>query len=125
MDNYPFYEGKKLLENLSKAGLDCMYTLLTHAAYFIKKVTKVFVGASAMLSNGSLVSRVGTALLACISKDYRKPFHVFCESYKFSEKNYLDSLSWNELADSVLKENLNASVANSCSSSSNNNIKGK
>lgn len=53
-----------------------------------------------MLSNGALVSRVGTASLACLVSDFRKPFHVFCESYKFSDKSYLDSLSWNnELAD--------------------------
>jgi len=40
-----------------------MYTVLSHAAYFMKKVTKIFVGASALLSNGALVSRIGTALV--------------------------------------------------------------
>ena len=71
---------------------------------FLKKVTKIFVGASALLSNGALVSRIGTALLACITHDYKKPFVVFCESYKFSEKSQLDSLSWNELARNFYKE---------------------
>lgn len=40
-----------------------MYTMLSNSSYFIKKVNKIFVGASTMLSNGSLVSRVGTALV--------------------------------------------------------------
>ena len=53
-----------------------MYTVLSHATYFMKKVTKIFVGASALLSNGALVSRIGTALLACITHDYKKPFVV-------------------------------------------------
>ena len=40
-----------------------MYTVLSHVAYFLKKLTKVFVGASSLLSNGALVSRIGTALV--------------------------------------------------------------
>lgn len=45
-------------------GLDCIYTLLSHVSYLIKKTSKVFVGASALLSNGSLVSRIGSALVS-------------------------------------------------------------
>ena len=50
-----------------------------------------------MLTNGSCVSKVGTGMLGCISKSYRVPFIVFCESYKFSERSQLDSISRNEL----------------------------
>ena len=63
VDNPPFHEGKKLLKRLSQEGVNCIYTLLSHVAYLMKKVNKVFVGASAMLSNGALVSRIGTALV--------------------------------------------------------------
>ncbi|EGR31578.1 hypothetical protein IMG5_106300, partial [Ichthyophthirius multifiliis] len=97
VDNPPFNEGKQLFNNLTKQGIQCIYTLLSNVPYFIKKTSKIFVGASSMLKNGSLVSRVGTALLSCVSKEHRIPFHVFCESYKFSEKSQLDSLSQNEL----------------------------
>jgi translation initiation factor eIF-2B subunit delta len=48
---------------LLEEGVDCIYTLLSHVSYFMKKVNKVFVGASAMLTNGALVSRIGTALV--------------------------------------------------------------
>lgn len=51
-----------------------------------------------MLCNGALISRIGTALLACLAFTHRIPFLVFCESYKFSEKSQIDSLSWNEIA---------------------------
>ncbi len=40
-----------------------------------------------MLCNGALISRVGTALLACLASAHKIPFLVFCESYKFSEKS--------------------------------------
>ncbi|EAS01605.1 translation initiation factor 2B subunit, eIF-2B alpha/beta/delta family protein (macronuclear) [Tetrahymena thermophila SB210] len=97
VDNPPFHEGKLLLQKLSEAGIETIYTLLSNIPYFIKKASKIFVGAQSMLTNGALISRVGTALLACVSRDFRTPFHVFCESYKFSEKSQLDSLSQNEL----------------------------
>ena len=40
-----------------------------------------------MLCNGALVSRVGTALLACLAHERKIPFLVLCESYKFSERS--------------------------------------
>ena len=59
-------------------------------------------GASALLINGALISRVGTAFLACLANAHKIPFHVFCETYKFSEeKSQIDSLSWNELVASA------------------------
>ncbi len=34
-----------------------------------------------------------------MASTYRVPFHVFCETYKFSEQNFLDSFGLNEKAD--------------------------
>lgn len=64
VDNPPFNEGKQLMQRLSEEGLDTIYTLLSNVPYFIKKASKVFVGALSMLTNGALVSRVGTALVS-------------------------------------------------------------
>lgn len=97
IDNAPLHEGKELLKSLTAHGLECIYTLLSHVSYFIKRAKKIFVGASSMLQNGALISRVGTALLACLAKDNQKQFYVFCETYKFSKKCLLDSLTWNEM----------------------------
>lgn len=110
VDNPPFNEGKQLFERLSEHEIECIYTLLSHSGYFMKSVTKVFVGASTMLNNGALVSRVGTALLSCICKEFRKPLHVFCESYKFSEKSYLDTLSFNSWINNAEEKFLKANT---------------
>jgi len=99
VDNPPFNEGKDLLNRLSKLGVEAKYTLINGIAYFMKDVTKIFVGCASILSNGNVISRVGTATVACIGSNYRIPFHVFCETYKFSEMNLLDSFGFNELAD--------------------------
>lgn len=37
--------------------------------------------------------------LACVCNSYKIPFHVFCESFKFSENCQIDSLSMNELTE--------------------------
>jgi len=37
--------------------------------------------------------------LACLAHNYMKPFIVFCETYKLSERSQLDPFSLNEFTD--------------------------
>jgi len=97
VDNPPKGDGRELVRRLSLVGIETVFTNLNGIAYFMKKVTKVFVSGNSMLTNGSCVAKVGTGMLGCIAKSYRVPFIVFCESYKFSERSQLDSISQNEL----------------------------
>lgn len=64
-----------------------IYTLLGSLAKFLPKVSKVMVGGSSVLVNGTLVARVGTALIAAMAHSYRVPFITCCETYKFSNKS--------------------------------------
>ena len=61
------------------------------------KVTKVFVGAHAVLANGCVMSRVGTSQVALVAKSHNVPVLVCCETYKFSERVQTDSFVFNEL----------------------------
>merc|ERR1719378_1384376 len=63
----------------------------------MREVTKVFVGASAMLANGSVVSRTGTAGVAMMAHSRNLPVMVCCETYKFCDRAQLDSIVFNEL----------------------------
>jgi len=65
----------------------------------MKEVSKVFVGAYSMMANGNLISRVGTAGVAMMAHSYHVPFIVCCETYKFTERVQLESISFNELGD--------------------------
>ena len=62
----------------------------------MKEVSKVFVGAYTMMANGNLLSRVGTALTAMVANSYHVPFIVCCETYKFTERIQLESISFND-----------------------------
>eukprot|EP00828_Plagiopyla_frontata_P031982 TRINITY_DN4177_c0_g1_i1.p1 TRINITY_DN4177_c0_g1~~TRINITY_DN4177_c0_g1_i1.p1 ORF type:complete len:209 (+),score=23.77 TRINITY_DN4177_c0_g1_i1:238-864(+) len=91
IDNPPFYEGRSMLKLLTQNGVSCIYTLINTAPRFMKMASKIFVGTSSVLINGSVVSRVGTGLLSCIGFSSRVPFIVFCETYKLSERSQLDA----------------------------------
>lgn len=66
---------------------------------------QVILGASAVLSNGTVMSRAGSAAVAMMATACSKPIIICCETYKFHEKVQLDSITANELGDpSVLEQ---------------------
>jgi len=97
VDSRPKHEGRELLHRLSLHGVKCTYIMLNAISYIMKEVSKVFVGAYSLLSNGNLISRSGTALVASMAKFYNVPFIVCCETYKFSERAQLDSICFNQI----------------------------
>ncbi|KAF2678515.1 nagb/rpia/CoA transferase-like protein [Lentithecium fluviatile CBS 122367] len=106
VDSKPLYEGKTLARKLANHRLNVRYYLITGASHAVKSATKVFLGAHAMMSNGRLYSRVGTALVSMLANAQSLPVLVLCESVKFTEKVALDSIVGNEVAppDELLSE---------------------
>ena len=98
VDSRPLYEGRKLSTCLSALGIPTTYCLLNSLSSVLSKCNKVFVGASTMLTNGSLVSRAGTAMVCMMAKHFTLPVLCFCETYKFADKVWLGSLTHNEEA---------------------------
>lgn len=99
VDSRPKLEGKELLRRLLRAGLSCSYILINALSYVMKEVTCVILGAAALLSNGAVVSRLGSAVVSMMAHRYNVPVLVCCETYKFHERVQLDSIGFNELAD--------------------------
>lgn len=98
VDSRPLFEGKNLARALASVGLEVQYALTQSVSHAIKSATKVFLGAHAMMSNGRLYSRVGTAIVAMTAKEADIPVIVCCESVKFTDKVALDSIVTNEVA---------------------------
>jgi translation initiation factor eIF-2B subunit delta len=65
----------------------------------MRETTRVLLGASALLSNGAILGAAGTAMIASLARAQRVPVIFAAEIYKFSEKNQLDSIVFNELGD--------------------------
>ncbi|KAI5306313.1 hypothetical protein KEM56_001443 [Ascosphaera pollenicola] len=102
VDTRPLFEGKSLARTLADAGLDVRYFYITGLHHAMKDVTKVFLGAHAMMSNGQLYARVGTAMVAMAAKEriggITTPVIVCCETVKFVDRVALDSVVLNEIA---------------------------
>jgi translation initiation factor eIF-2B subunit delta len=98
-DAGPDFEGREMVKRLSNVGIKVTYTLLSGISFLIDKVTKVFIGASSVLSNGAVITKVGTSMMTTIAKRHGKPVVVFTETYKFSDKVHLDPINNNEIGD--------------------------
>ncbi|CAI9763331.1 unnamed protein product [Fraxinus pennsylvanica] len=99
VDSRPKLEGRMLLRRLVEKGVNCTYTHINAISYIMHEVTRVFLGASSVFSNGTVYSRVGTASVAMVAHQFRVPVLVCCEAYKFHRRVQLDSICFNELGD--------------------------
>ena len=98
VDSRPLLEGRALVGRLAEAGIECTYILLNALSYvMMREVTKVFLGASALMSDGSVLSRVGTAGVALMAHSNNVPVLVCCETYKISNRVQLESITGNEM----------------------------
>uniref|UniRef100_A0A0E0MPN1 Translation initiation factor eIF2B subunit delta n=1 Tax=Oryza punctata TaxID=4537 RepID=A0A0E0MPN1_ORYPU len=99
VDSRPNNEGQALLRRLVAKGISCTYMHINAISYIMHEVTRVFLGASSILSNGAVYSRVGTAAVAMVAHAFGVPVLVCCEAYKLHERVQLDSICSNELGD--------------------------
>jgi translation initiation factor eIF-2B subunit delta len=99
LDARPLLEGRQLLQRLIEARIPCEYCLLNGMQGALARATKVLLGAAAVRSNGTVVSRVGTAAVAMAASHAHVPVIVCAETYKFHKDVQLDSITHNELGD--------------------------
>ncbi|XP_075872000.1 translation initiation factor eIF2B subunit delta [Nelusetta ayraudi] len=99
VDSRPRLEGREALRRLVQKGIRCTYVLISAISYILPEVSKVFLGAHALLANGYVMSRVGTSQIALVAKAFNVPVLVCCETYKFCERVQTDSFVSNELDD--------------------------
>ncbi|KAG0664997.1 hypothetical protein C6P46_000623 [Rhodotorula mucilaginosa] len=98
VDSRPLYEGKHLLHSLRLASIPTTYVLLPSLSLVLPRVSLCLLGTHALLSNGAMFSRAGTALVAMMLRERSVPVVCCCETYKFSERVMLDSIVGNERA---------------------------
>ncbi|OCT79219.1 hypothetical protein XELAEV_18030315mg, partial [Xenopus laevis] len=89
--------GREKLRRVVNCGIQCTYIMIPAISYILPEVSKLFLGAHALLANGYVMSRVGTSQIALVAKAHNVPVPVCCETYKFCEKVQIDSFVSNEL----------------------------
>ncbi|KAM7344239.1 eukaryotic translation initiation factor 2B subunit delta isoform 2-T2 [Cochliomyia hominivorax] len=97
VDSRPFCEGQELLRRLTANEIPCSYVLINAVSFVMPEVTKVLLGAHALLANGYVMARTGTAQVALVARSFNVPVLVCCETHKFSERFQTDAIVYNEL----------------------------
>jgi ribose 1,5-bisphosphate isomerase len=88
----PRFQGRETAKILGKEGIPTCLIVDSAARYFLNKVNKVIVGSDAVAANGAVVNKIGTSMIALAAKEFRTPFYVASETYKFSPETTLGEL---------------------------------
>lgn len=99
VDGRPKFEGVAMVSYLRGHGIKCSYIHINTISHVMAKVTKVLLGAHAILANGYVMSRIGSAQVCLIAHVFNVMVFVCCESYKFCDRVQPDSFVFNELGD--------------------------
>jgi translation initiation factor eIF-2B subunit delta len=86
-ESRPLYEGRRVAEELSKAGMRT--TLITDASvsHLMPRVDLVLAGADSVSTEG-LVNKMGTHGVALAAKAHGVPFYALCGTEKFLPASY-------------------------------------
>jgi translation initiation factor eIF-2B subunit delta len=73
VDSRPKLRGRKMLNELVRHGVACTYVLLNGVSFIMNRVTKVILGAHALLANGYVMSPIGSSQIALVAKSFNVP----------------------------------------------------
>ena len=104
VDSVPLREGTELARVLKDAGVRVTLTTMGGLYSHCSEVNRILLGAVCLTSNGNVLGRAGSAVVAMVAKQRLyggapPELFVLCESYKLSERVLIDSSSINDLED--------------------------
>ena len=85
----PAFQGRITAKEMSSLGVKTTFIVDSAARSFIHNVDLVIVGADAITSEGNVVNKIGTAAIALLAQEARKPFYVVSELLKFDPATLL------------------------------------
>ncbi len=85
----PGNQGLITIRALNDAGVSTQYIVDSAVRYFMNEVDLVIVGADAVMVNGAVVNKIGTAPIALAAHEARTSFMVAAETYKFAPRTLL------------------------------------
>ena len=82
-ESRPVFQGRITAKEMIELGVKTTLIVDSAARFFMNQVDQVFVGADALTSEGNVVNKIGTSMIALIAKEARTPFYVVSELLKF------------------------------------------
>jgi len=105
----PLFQGRITAKELSRNKIkitqfvDAALGIALSKEQGTKKVSKVFLGADAILKNGA-INKIGSEVIATIAKQQKIPVYIVADSWKFTDKELkIEQRSLNEIWDKAPK----------------------
>lgn len=80
----PRFQGRITARELLEAGIKTTLIVDSAVRFFMNDVDFVMVGADAITSEGNIINKIGTSMIALVASEARTPFYVVTELLKFS-----------------------------------------
>jgi len=90
-ESRPLFEGRVVAQELSALGIPVTLAVDAAMGYMMKAADICVVGADSVLSDGSVVNKIGTFPLAMSALQHKKPFYVLCEKSKFDLRSIFEA----------------------------------
>jgi len=79
----PMFQGRKTAKELAAAKIPVTMFVDSAARHALKKADIMLIGADAILSNGKVANKIGSALFAELADKYDVPVYVCTDAWKF------------------------------------------
>jgi len=79
----PLFQGRTTAEEMLGLGIETTMIVDSAARYFMNQVDLVIVGSDAITSEGNVINKIGTSMIALAAHEARTPFYVVSELLKF------------------------------------------
>lgn len=88
-ESRPVFQGRITAKEMLDLGIKTTLIVDSAVRVFMNKVDLVLVGADAITSEGNVINKIGTSLIALAAKEARTPFYVVSELLKFDPATVL------------------------------------
>ncbi len=82
-ESRPVFQGRITAKEMLDAGIRTTMIVDSAVRHFMNEVDFVVVGADAITSEGNVINKIGTSMVALAAKEARTPFYVASELLKF------------------------------------------
>lgn len=102
-ESRPLFQGRLSAKDLCKAKIPVTMIVDSAVESVMRKVDVFYSGADAILADGSLVNKIGTATISEIAKKHCVPHIVVCSSHKFDaatvlgKEEVIEERDWREI----------------------------
>jgi ribose 1,5-bisphosphate isomerase len=79
----PLFQGRTTAKEMLGLGIETTMIVDSAARYFMNQVDLVIVGSDAITSEGNVINKIGTSMIALAAHEARTPFYVVSELLKF------------------------------------------